>query len=202
MKKNKIELTPQEGNDLVRYIAHLAATYGGAGSSTPLNPYRQEELQDKLLQEFQGQIRRFNPEIVPDFVPFSKAMLKRSAKRLATRLFKKQIDDHDGVLGYESLDALIDEDEENGTTLCDRIEVEDESVYRREQIQMVREVIKHLPSEMAQLLYVFMDVDQEKKHTAYLLNISRPTLDKRLGEAFAAFKEVWAGLYGDEGICR
>lgn len=202
MKKSKIELTPQEGNDLVRYIAHLAAAYGGAESSTPLNPYRQEELQDKLMQELQGQIRRYNPEIVPDFVPFSKAMLKRSAKRLATRLFKKQIDEHDGVLGYESLDTLIDEEEENGTTLCDRIEVEDESVPRREQVQMVREVIRHLPSEMASLLYMFMVSDQEKKQTAYLLNVSRPTLDKRLAEAFAAFKKIWKRLYGNEGICR
>lgn len=185
-------MTEHEAKEVSAYIAYQVKISAGEGSPTPLNPHNTMKLENHLFEKTVKAIERHDPTISP-LIPFLKMVIKIEAKRQAARLFDKQIKRGEHPAGDLSIDGTVSPEE--GETFADLLGEPDHVVRRREIRRDVNETLLRLTIRERIALESLMYSDVTKERTAFILGITRPTLDRFLKEeAIPHFIEVWNGL--------
>ena len=198
MNKRKNEVpSGAEAKELLCYIDHLVMVKGGPASPMPLNIYRQDALRCLLINELARIARNYESSKVPEFLPFAKAMLKRTANSAAARQRSSQCTRSEGSYGYVPLDAPLDtSSDEPEATLHDCVADEAGAArgWRGVRLRRFYRVLALLPKTDRRILEALLDCDLNKSLAAAELCTTRRKLCHHLPVVFAHFRAVWRSL--------
>lgn len=180
--------------ELLKYIDYLVAARGGGSSAFPLNEYRLDAMRGKLVRDLVALAKNHDPEKVPEFVPFAKAMLKRSSRSIARSQVRAQLCRSEGAYGYASLDAPVETSNDAAdATLHDCIG--DAGAYGRgvlgERLRRFYRVLAALPAGDRRMLAALLDCGLSAPQAAVRLGMAESTLRRKLKGAFARFRAIW-----------
>lgn len=188
-------LATREGRALLKYIDHLVASRTGQAGEYRLNGYRQDAMRCILVAELARLARNYNPDIVPEFMPFAMAMLKRRAASAAVWQGSAQRTHAEGAYGYASLDAPLDDGADDSDATMHDCLPDAEGAVRNERGRRLRRfyrVLAKMSRGDREILETLMDCDQNATKAARLLGVPRHVMRRMLRGTFARFRSIWA----------
>lgn len=184
----------KEAKALLKYIDYLVEAKGGAASAYPLNEYRKDAVRGHLIRELSMLANNYDSKKVPDFMPFAKSMLKRTAKSAAYREGSKQRTHSEGAFGYASLDAPLDTaSDAPEASLHDCLADAAGAMrgIRGERLRRFYRVVARLDCAERRVLEALMDCDMKTSLAATKLNLTRHAMRKIIERTFAHFRAIW-----------